>query len=218
MWNIRHASHVEWVAPLLNTHLANLPSAKHLRVTIDVHVTRENVSREPHEDPVDLPAAFEGVLSAIPGHLRRDSMFSRTRPLLELDDAYTHENDSRHESRPLLVSAASTFTEEQEVLHTKRGDRHGLSGDAWKVIRWQSGRAGLRAYVQDDIDESHGDMAVVGEQIPSVVIVLTELTDSVCGPSELLDDAAKAVREIGTAKAVWDGQPSIDFYKDSFGW
>lgn len=160
VWNIRHASHVEWVAPLLNTHLANLPSAKHLRVTIDVHVTRENVSREPHEEPVDLPAAFEGVLSAIPSHLRRESMFSHTRPSLEDD---TDENVSTHERRPLLVSAASNFTEEQEVLHTKRGDRHGLSDDVWRLIRWQSGRAGLKGYVQDDIDESHGDMGVVGE-------------------------------------------------------
>lgn len=45
-----------------------------------------------------------------------------------------------------------------------------------------------------------------------------ELMPTVCGPSELLDDAAKAVREIGTAKAVWNGQPAIDFYRDSFGW
>lgn len=130
-------------------------------MTIDVHVTRENVSREPHEEPVDLPAAIEGVLSAIPSHLRRESIFSRTRPSLDLDD--TDENESTHERRPLLVSAASTFSEEQEVLDTKRGDRHGLSDDVWRLIRWQSGRAGLRGYVQEDIDEFHGDMGVVGE-------------------------------------------------------
>lgn len=143
-------------------------------MTIDIHVTRENVSREPHEEPVDLPAAFEGVLSAIPSHLRRESMFSRSRPSLELEDR--DEDESVRESRPLLVSAASTFTEEQEVLHMKRGDRHGLSDDVWRLIRWQSGRAGLKGYVQDDIDGSHGDMGVVGESsyLDAKICVLTD--------------------------------------------
>jgi hypothetical protein len=105
------------------------------------------------------------VLSSLPAHLRRDSIFSRTRPSIDQD--MMDDNETTRESRPLLVSAASTFTEEQEVLHTKRGDRHGLSDHAWRLIRWKSGRAGLRGYVQDDIDESHGDMGVVGES-PSV--------------------------------------------------
>lgn len=74
----------------------------------------------------------------------------------------------------------------------------------------------MRAYIQDDINESYGDMGVVGKCPYLVTRARADMP--VCGPSELLDDAAKAVREIGTAKAVWDGQPSIDFYRDSFGW
>lgn len=155
VWNIRHASHVEWIAPLLNTHLAHLSTTKQLRVTIDAHVTRENVSREPHEEPVDLGVAFEGMLSALPSHLRRESVIAR----LSTDSAGEERGEER---RPFLTSAPSTFTEEQEVMHTKRGDRHGLSDEAWRVIRWKSGRAGIKEYVQEDIDESHGDMGVVG--------------------------------------------------------
>lgn len=176
-----------------------------------MHVTRENVSQEPHEEPVDLSGAFEGMLSALPNHLRRDSTPARA-SMNDIDQR------GQHERRPILVSAASTFTEEQEVMDTKRGDRHGLSEEAWRLIRWKSGRAGIKAYVQDDIDESQGDMGVVGACLQSRGRGRCMLTCLVCGPSALLEDAAKAVREVGTATAVWNGQPTIDFYRDSFGW
>lgn len=167
VWNIRHASHVEWVAPLLNSHFANLSSSKPLRVTIDIHVTRENVSREPHEEPVELSGAIESMLHALPGHVHREMGSPAERLSLHDDDdpdgPPTSAQARERERRPLLVSAASMFTEAQEVLDTKRGDRHGLSSEVWRLIRWQSGRAELKGYVQEDIDESCGEMGVIGE-------------------------------------------------------
>jgi hypothetical protein len=85
---------------------------------------------------------------------------------LEMDD-----NDDDNESsptsyaqerRPFLRSADSFLTEEQEVRYTKRGNRHGLSDEVWRLIRWNSGRAQVKGYVQQDIGSSQGDMGMIG--------------------------------------------------------
>jgi ferric-chelate reductase len=163
VWNIRHASHVEWITPLLNTHFANLPSGKQLQVTIDIHVTRESVSNDPSEEPVHLGEAFEGVLEALPGHMRRERRRSMAMQM-EMDDDDDDETPTSQppERRPFLRSADSFLTEEQEVRYTKRGDRHGLSNEVWKLVKWNSGRAQLKGYVQQDVASSHGDMGMIG--------------------------------------------------------
>jgi ferric-chelate reductase len=166
VWNIRHASHVEWITPLLNAHFANLPSGKQLRVTIDIHVTRESVSNDPTEEPVHLGEAFEGVLEALPGHMRRERRRSMAMQM-EMDD--NDDNDDggapttqSQERRPFLRSADSFLTVKQEVRYTKRSNRHGITDDVWRLIRWNSGRAQLKGYVQQDITSSYGDMGMVG--------------------------------------------------------
>ena len=163
VWNIRHASHVEWITPLLNTHFANLPSGKQLQVTIDIHVTRESVSNDPSEEPVHLGEAFEGVLEALPGHMRRERRRSMA-VQMDMDDNDDDDTPTTHasERRPFLRSADSFLTEEQEVRYTKRGDRHGLSTEVWKLVKWNSGRAQLKGYVQQDVASSHGDMGMIG--------------------------------------------------------
>ena len=166
VWNIRHASHVEWITPLLNAHFANLPSGKELRVTIDIHVTRESVSNDPAEEPVHLGEAFEGVLDALPGHMRRERRRSMAMQM-EMDDNDNDDDDvtpaSRiQERRPFLRSVDSFLTEEQEVRYTKRGNRHGLSEEVWRLVRWNSGRAQVKTYVQQDVTTSSGDMGLIG--------------------------------------------------------
>jgi hypothetical protein len=165
VWNIRHASHIEWITPLLNSHFTNLPSGKDLRVIIDVHVTRESVSNDAGEEQIHLGDAFGGVLEVLPGHMRRERRRSMA-VQLEMDD-----NDDDNESsptsyaqerRPFLRSADSFLTEEQEVRYTKRGNRHGLSDEVWRLIRWNSGRAQVKGYVQQDIGSSQGDMGMIG--------------------------------------------------------
>ena len=164
VWNIRHASHVEWITPLLNAHFANLPSGKQLRVSIDIHVTRESVSNDPTEEPVHLGEAFEGVLEALPGHMRRERRRSMA-VQLQMDDNVDDDEElpstSAQERRPFLRSADSFLTVEQEVRYTKRGNRHGLSDEVWKLIRWNSGRAQLKGYVQQDVASSVGKMIMI---------------------------------------------------------
>lgn len=165
VWNIRHASHVEWITPLLNAHFANLPSGKQLQVTIDIHVTRESVSNDPTEEPVHLSEAFEGVLEALPGHMRRERRRSMAMQM-EMDENDDDEDESpvtqAQERRPFLRSADSFLTPEQEVRYTKRGDRHGISDEVWRLIRWNSGRAQLKGYAQQDVSGSVGDMGMIG--------------------------------------------------------
>lgn len=167
IWNIRHASHVEWIAPLLNTHFANLPTAKQLRVTIDIHVTRESVSNDAGEEQIHLTEAFEGVLEALPNHMRRERRRSMAMQM-EIDDEEDDEEseitrrDRVSERRPFLRSSDSFLTEEQEVRYTKRGERHGLSEEVWRLIRWTSGRAQLKGYIRQDVDSSHGDVGLLG--------------------------------------------------------
>lgn len=164
VWNIRHASHVEWITPLLNAHFENLPSGKQLRVTIDIHVTRESVSNDPAEEPVHLSEAFEGVIEALPGHMRRERRRSMA-VQMEMDDNADEEDSpatQAQERRPFLRSADSFLTVEQEVRYTKRGNRHGLSDDVWRLIRWNSGRAQLKRYVQQDVSNAYGNTGMIG--------------------------------------------------------
>jgi hypothetical protein len=136
-----------------------------LRVTIDIHVTRESVSNDPTEEPVHLGEAFEGVLEALPGHMRRERRRSMA-VQLDMDDNVDDDEDSpatsAQERRPFLRSADSFLTVEQEVRYTKRGNRHGLLDEVWKLIRWNSGRAQLKGYVQQDVSASVGDMGMIG--------------------------------------------------------
>ena len=86
---------------------------------------------------------------------------------MEMDDNDNDDDDvtpaSRiQERRPFLRSVDSFLTEEQEVRYTKRGNRHGLSEEAWKLIRWNSGRAQVKSYVQQDVTTSSGDMGLIG--------------------------------------------------------
>jgi ferric-chelate reductase len=165
IWNIRHASHVEWIAPLLNTHFANLPTTKQLRVTIEIHVTRESVSNDAGEEQIHLGEAFEGVLEALPNHMRRERRRSMAMQMQVDDDDEESDAspfDRSQERRPILRSSDSFLTEEQEVRYTKRGDRHGLSDEVWRLIRWTSGRAQLKGYVRKDIDSSDGDLGLLG--------------------------------------------------------
>jgi hypothetical protein len=183
IWNIRHASHVEWIAPLLNTHFSNLPTAKQLRVTIDIHVTRESVSNDAGEEQIHLGEAFEGVLEALPNHMRRErrrSMAMQMQMDAEDDESEETQHARIQERRPILRSSDSFLTEEQEVRYTKRGERHGLSEEVWRLIRWSSGRAQLKGYVRQDVDSSHGDVGLLGMSTPPILTsVALWLTNSV---------------------------------------
>lgn len=134
-------------------------------MTIDIHVTRESVSNDPTEEPVHLSEAFEGVLEALPGHMRRERRRSMAMQM-EMDDNDDDDDESpvnqAQERRPFLRSADSFLTPEQEVRYTKRGDRHGISDEVWRLIRWNSGRAQLKGYAQQDVSGSVGDMGMIG--------------------------------------------------------
>lgn len=103
------------------------------------------------------------------------------------------------------------------------------------LIHWHAGRANLGQILRkavevrgvdqlhhDDEDENelepqhqHNGPAFASndnEMQPRRVAVL------VCGPKALIDDTARAVREINTAKSVWQGGATVDFYRDTFGW
>ena len=86
---------------------------------------------------------------------------------LQMDDNVGDDEElpstSAQERRPFLRSADSFLTVEQEVRYTKRGNRHGLSDEVWKLIRWNSGRAQLKGYVQQDVASSVGKMGIIGK-------------------------------------------------------
>jgi hypothetical protein len=93
---------------------------------------------------------------------------------LDMDDNVDDDEDSpatsAQERRPFLRSADSFLTVEQEVRYTKRGNRHGLSDEVWRLIRWNSGRAQLKGYVQQDVSASVGDMGMLGMSFSNLIL------------------------------------------------
>lgn len=166
VWHVRHASHVSWVAPLLNEALSGVPLD--MTVQVDVFLTKSSLGEDPSAEP-----------------------------MAEIKSNAESPAGTSHSS---LETPSSLEDEKNEVREGQVGGE-GLSHTASTYVRWRAGRADLAEIVQEDVNAAKGTMNV-----------------TVCGPTQLTIDTRKAVSKVATPGKVFNGQQSIEFHSETFGW
>ncbi|KAK4687093.1 ferric-chelate reductase, partial [Tremellales sp. Uapishka_1] len=145
VWNVRHLSHIAWIAPLLNEHLQTLPAG--LRIRLDVFVTKSHVA--------DEPASREPLSEAI-----------------EEKAAHIHEHPEPDAETPGMAGppvtgmgwSSGSSQSSHEVLDEKQSNEEpcgfGLSATPESVVTTHRGRAVLRDIVEADVRGAQGRMNV----------------------------------------------------------
>ncbi|KLT43878.1 hypothetical protein CC85DRAFT_284160 [Cutaneotrichosporon oleaginosum] len=228
VWNVRDASHIRWIAPLLNDALAR--GSAYVRVAIDVYVTRSHLSDEPGpgtDSAGASPPETPGV--SAPGSRASSPVSDIARPpraLLSSRVSVSTFGSASIYSQPCSTSlslgadidvekgsvgensASSTLVGDSEkcaASHTLFGslaglDVYGLSPAAALVTTLHPGRCDAEALLRADVAGADGQMAV-----------------AVCGPPSLDKDVRRAVLRVNGVREALEGQGPVAFFSETFG-
>jgi hypothetical protein len=227
VWNVRSASHVRWIAPLLNDALAR--GSAYVRVAVDVYVTRSHLSNEvsgaetPGASPPYSPASGNSraasPIAEPPAALLRtsshvscatfgsESIYSQPCPTsLSLPQfTYVDLEKGASESRSSSPTLAGELEKGCFEYHPAFGplaglDVYGLSPAAALVTTLHRGRSDAETLLRADLASSDGGVAV-----------------AVCGPPSLDRDLRRAVLEVNGVRDALGGQEPVAFFSETFG-
>jgi hypothetical protein len=133
VWNTRHSSHIQWIGPLLNDALVDMPNG--LSVQIDLHVTKSPAGSDPDAETL---CTINETKTALPGS-----------------------SDSTPVDSPILRAADNEKMVVPELKIA--GPITGLSPQAATYVRWNVGRANIAQIVQDDAEAAVGPVHVTGK-------------------------------------------------------
>lgn len=194
VWNIRHIRDINWITPLLNEAIIDIPSG--IEVTVDVHLTRSKASDEP-----DMPEGLTQILARQISHQPVDSAPESR----DTEKAGSEVGSAEGSGGSLIVGSSrrgSGENKEQRGMNEKEtGLEMKLSEQVASLTTFRAGRANLRGVMEEQVKKCQTTMGV-----------------SVCGPELLSLDTRKAVREVNTAKRVYAGQAPIELSVEKFGW
>ncbi|GMK58647.1 hypothetical protein CspeluHIS016_0600890 [Cutaneotrichosporon spelunceum] len=190
-WNVRTEDAAEWIAPMLNTALAEGTESVH--VCVDIFVTSSHLADEPNA--IECPELHHPH----PGNEDTPAETPDSSP----DDTPVHSPDgSPKELSPRSsVDAAEKGSGNVDMA---KALRYGFTGLAASVVRFHRGRSNVEMLLRTDMDG-------VAPHTAGVAV-------GVCGPSTLMLDARRAVCSVNSARAVLKGQAPIDLYSETFGW
>jgi hypothetical protein len=118
VWNTRHSSHIQWIGPLLNDALVDMPTS--LSVQIDLHITKSPAGSDPDAETL---CGMGETKTALPGSSDSTPVDS---PILRAAD------NEKMVVPELKIAAPMT----------------GLSPQATAYLRWNVGRANIAQIVQ----------------------------------------------------------------------
>ncbi|RSH83916.1 hypothetical protein EHS25_005160 [Saitozyma podzolica] len=130
VWNTRHSSHIQWIGPLLNDALVDMPTS--LSVQIDLHITKSPAGSDPDAETL---CGMGETKTALPGSSDSTPVDS---PILRAAD------NEKMVVPELKIAAPMT----------------GLSPQATAYLRWNVGRANIAQIVQEDAKAAIGPMHV----------------------------------------------------------
>lgn len=107
VWNVREASHISWIAPLINDALAK--GTGNLEIALDVYVTRGPASAEPGHptiDEADPTANAEGSGATTPTNISSENM---------------HEKVSRSSSNEKVSATSGLSAQAAQVVSFHKG-------------------------------------------------------------------------------------------------
>ncbi|ODN81314.1 ferric reductase transmembrane component 4 [Cryptococcus wingfieldii CBS 7118] len=207
VWHIRHASHIQWIAPLLNLAAEYATKAEQACAgvdwLVDIYVTKSPSADEPwRPNTIAEPERGGGGLESHSISHSRSQSRSHSRshspaPSYRPDELLT---PKAQQVRIPLLSDEQDGYEGAQDREEEEDAGWGLTMKAWSYVRWNKGRADLREIVEEDAREAEGAMNV-----------------SVCGPVQLLQASKKAVREVSTMQSTREGLMSIDFFEETLG-
>ncbi|BEJ11566.1 hypothetical protein CspHIS471_0200260 [Cutaneotrichosporon sp. HIS471] len=239
VWNVRSASQIEWIAPLLNDALAR--GSEYVSVAVDVYVTRSHLSDEPGDGP-KTPGPSP---PKTPGNMTPRDVVSTPIPGITLPPAALLNKSTRIScatfgSVSIYSQACSTslslpdFTE----VDLENGDIASLASSS-------SGDTTLAGDLEKcslNFDRHPPFGSLAGRDIfglsPAAALVTTlhrgrgdaetllraDLATSdggvavaVCGPKSLDRDVRKAVLAVNGVSNALDGQPPVSFFSETFG-
>jgi predicted ferric reductase len=190
-WNVREEEAVAWIAPMLNTALAE--GTGNVRVCVDIFVTRSHLADEPNAEECPVSHHPHAGNEDTPGET----------PMFSPDETPAHTpGGSPKELSPRSSSEAIEKGVKNE--NVSKALRYSLTGPAAAAVAFHRGRSNVEMLLRTDIDAVPADTAGVAV--------------GVCGPTTLMLDARRAVCSVNSAGAVLKGQTPIDLYSETFGW
>ncbi|RXK42506.1 hypothetical protein M231_00060 [Tremella mesenterica] len=227
IWNVRHASYIGWLAPMLNQHVASFSS----KAKIIVHVTRSPLSAEfedlhglsdtiadgmtelwyhhdhqHHQQHVTLDKTTYNPISPTNGTSENDSGPSSENATIDEKVIPSPSSSSVLQVQTPGVNSSDekTNTIEAEVKVAVRPESRkafGLDEATKRLITFRPGRVNMHTVLADEVEHIEGKINV-----------------TVCGPEALSRDVREAVKTITTVKAILGGQAVVAVHEETFGW
>jgi len=219
VWNIRHAAHVSWIAPLINQAFASCVVPAGCTVRIDIHVTRTSASHEPGSDGKIGSTGLNGVLAEGVVHVLEKTIHFDSNNEKNLQTASSSATPSEYGISSRDSEERNKDIEEKEVA-LSRTSSYGLTPVSRTMVHFVPGRAKISEIIEETGASSAGPMNVTGKSLCSLSVIAKALTACgvVCGPSELALDARRAISTIATGDRILKGQYPIEFYQETYGW
>ncbi|WVQ76889.1 hypothetical protein IAR50_006563 [Cryptococcus sp. DSM 104548] len=237
VWHIRHASNIQWIAPLLNLAAEYASKAEESGAAVDwlvdIYVTKSPSANEPW--PPNAVAEPErgrglelgvGLADTLLERIEPDPASRPPTPLSSISQSRSHSAShsrthspapSYHPADGQLTPKASNvhiplLADTQDAYDEERMEDRNREREREEEAGWG---LTMKAWSYIRWNKGRADLREIIEE--DAREAEGAMNVSVCGPVQLLQASKKAVREVSTMKRTREGLTSIDFFEETLG-